>query len=98
MFIDMAPAIESLAEKITADEQAKEMLAAYQAKKLDANAVTFKFIPRILKLGKEECYTLLAAYRGMTVEYIKAQDISETLKELKELFTDKDVTAFFTSP
>lgn len=56
-----------------------------------------KIIPILLGKKKKDVFGILAVLNEKTVEEISAQNIIVTMKQIKELSTDKDLIDFFKS-
>ena len=56
-----------------------------------------KLVPLLLKEHKDDILSVLAIMSDRTLEDIKKQNAFITIKELKELFTDKDLVELFLS-
>jgi hypothetical protein len=56
-----------------------------------------KIIPILLDKKKNNVFGILAVLNEKTVEEISAQNIIVTMKQIKELSTDKDLIDFFKS-
>lgn len=53
-----------------------------------------KLIPILLKKHKENIYSVLAIVNDKTVEEIRKQNPVQTIKQLKELWSDKELLNF----
>ena len=89
---DSLPIIKRIVDKAKADPAILAQLkAAADAKsKLDYLVV----IPPILKSCKDEVFAMLAVWEEMSVEDIAAQAISTTMKQVMDIFANKDVMDF----
>jgi DNA polymerase III epsilon subunit-like protein len=54
-----------------------------------------KIAPILLKNHKNDIYSILSAINGVSIEQVAKQSALKTIKELKELLTDKDLLSFF---
>lgn len=56
-----------------------------------------QWIPLILKKHREDAFGILAAVNGVTVDAIREQNVLVTMRQIRELAKDKDLTDFFKS-
>lgn len=55
-----------------------------------------KFIPILLKTHRKAVYGILSAMNDKPIKEIKEQKITETMKQITELFKDNDLKELFT--
>lgn len=92
---DTLPIIKNIVDKAKADPAILAQLkAASEAKnKLDY----FVVIPPILKSCKDEVFAMLAVWNDKSVEEVAEQPISTTIKQVMDIFVNKDVMDFLSS-
>lgn len=56
-----------------------------------------KLVPLLLRDHKEDVYCILSVLNEKEPEEIAAQELMETMSQLRELFTDRELMAFFKS-
>lgn len=56
-----------------------------------------QWIPLILKKHRDDVFAILAAINGVTVDAIREQNVLTTMRQIRELAKDKDLTDFFKS-
>lgn len=56
-----------------------------------------QWIPLILKKHREDAYGILAVVNGVTINAIREQNILVTMRQIRDLAKDKDLTDFFKS-
>lgn len=52
-------------------------------------------VPMLFKTHREDVYNILSSVGGVTVEDVKAQNILDTMRQLKEILQDKPLLDFF---
>ena len=56
-----------------------------------------QWIPLLLKKHRDDVFAILATVNGVTVDVIREQNILATMRQIRELAEDKDLTDFFKS-
>ena len=56
-----------------------------------------QWIPLILKKHREDAFSILAVVNSVTVDAILEQNVLVTMRQIRELAEDKDLTDFFKS-
>lgn len=56
-----------------------------------------QWIPLILKKHREDAFGILAVVNSVTVDAIREQNVLVTMRQIRELAEDKDLTDFFKS-
>lgn len=93
---NVAPVVADLAEKLSKDTEFKSLVLS--TKENVNNAVfLLKVLPLLLKNYAAEAYEILSIWNEKSVDEIKAQPFSETVRQIKALFADEDIRSFFTS-
>jgi len=54
-------------------------------------------VPKIFKAHRSEMYEILSIVNEEEIEVIKKQNVIETIKQIKELVKDEELTSFFQS-
>lgn len=52
-------------------------------------------VPLLFKSHREDVYNILSSVGGVTVEEVKAQNMLDTMQQLKEILQDKPLLDFF---
>ena len=52
-------------------------------------------VPLLFKAHREDVYHILSSVGGVTVEEVKAQNVLDTMQQLKEILQDKPLLDFF---
>lgn len=52
-------------------------------------------VPLLFKAHREDVYSILSTVGGVTVEEVKAQNMLDTMQQLKEILQDKPLLDFF---
>lgn len=52
-------------------------------------------VPLLFKTHREDVYSILSTVGGVTVEEVKAQNMLDTMQQLKEILQDKPLLDFF---
>nr|DAP05012.1 MAG TPA: hypothetical protein [Caudoviricetes sp.] len=52
-------------------------------------------VPLLFKTHREDVYNILSSVGGVTVEEVKAQNMLDTMQQLKEILQDKPLLDFF---
>lgn len=52
-------------------------------------------VPLLFKTHREDVYNILSTVGGVTVEEVKAQNMLDTMQQLKEILQDKPLLDFF---
>ena len=95
---DMLPVVVDLYDKLDIKEYRKKMAKEYEGQEVDQTAVgidMFKFVLKNSKKIKEEVFEMVAIFQDKTAEEVKAQNFAETVKAIKEIFTDEAAMALF---
>lgn len=95
---EITPMIEAIAgdPEVTKAFRLKLPEGAIVADVLALNAkIACALVASLLKTHKQDVYGVLAAVNGVTVEDIAAQTFSETMKQAKEVLSDKELLSFF---
>lgn len=96
--IDVLIEITPYIAEITSDTELKQIIAKQKsAKKPDEIGLFAEMVPMFLKKYREPVYKLLGAIYEKTADQIAEQNLSETLEQIKEIATDKELISFFTS-
>ena len=82
--------IETFSEKVKSTE-GEEKVNQFVATKI------VKLVPLLFKDHKEDFLSILAIMKESTLEEVKNQPFTTTIKEVKELVTDKDLIDIFLS-
>lgn len=97
---DLLPHVVDIYEKAGIDSYRKKMQKEYKGKNVDVeeaglNAILYvlKSLPKV----KEEVFQVIAIAEDKDTEDVRKQPLSQTLKELKEIFLDDDLMDFFKS-
>lgn len=56
-----------------------------------------QWIPLLLKKHRDDVFAILATVNGVTVDVIREQNVLATMRQIRELAEDKDLTDFFKS-
>lgn len=95
---DMLPVVVELYDKLDLDEYRKKLQEENKVKKLNANDLGIEIFKHILKNSskvKENFFEMVAIFEEKKVEEVKNQSFAKTIKTIKEIFTDKEMTDFF---
>jgi len=98
---DMLPTVVVMYDKLDIDGYRKKLKAESKGKK-DISATVlgvdlFKYILKRSAEIKEEVFEIVSIAEDMTIEAVKAQDFTKTIKTMREIFTDKDTAELFKS-
>lgn len=93
---DIAPIIADIGEKAKNDQEFKDFMAGYNKAK-DNRTFVLRVLPVLVKHYKEDAYAILSIWTEKSVAEIKEQSLGVTIKEMKAIFEDEDVRAFFSS-
>ena len=52
-------------------------------------------VPLLFKTHREDVYNILSSVGGVTVEEVKAQNMLDTMQQMKEILQDKPLLDFF---
>lgn len=52
-------------------------------------------VPLLFKAHREDVYNILSSVGGVTVEEVKAQNMLDTMQQMKEILQDKPLLDFF---
>ena len=52
-------------------------------------------VPMLFKTHREDVYNILSSVGGVTVEDVKAQNMLDTMRQMKEILQDKPLLDFF---
>lgn len=96
---DMLPTVVTMYDKLDIDGYRKKLKAESKGKKdVSASVIGVDLFKYILKSSgkiKEEVFEIVSIAEDMTIEAVKAQDFTKTIKTMREIFTDKDTTELF---
>lgn len=56
-----------------------------------------RLIPILLKERREDVYGILSVLNEKPIEQVASQNIMQTISEIREVFSDKDMLSFFKS-
>ena len=89
---DTLPIVKGIVDKARANPEILAQLksAAAAKSKLDYLVV----IPPILKSCRDEVFAMLAVWNDISVEMVAEQPISTTIKQVMDIFSDKDIMDF----
>jgi len=92
ILIEITPYI----SEIVSDDDIKEVVIKHRE---DKNQVKFfaELLPLFLKKYRTAVYEVLAAINETTVDEIKNQSVTETMKQIKNIAEDKELVGFFSS-
>lgn len=93
---DIAPIIADIGEKAKNDQEFKEFMAGYNKAK-DNRMFMLRVLPVLVKNYKEDMYSILSIWTEKPIDEIKEQSLGVTIKEMKAIFEDEDIRAFFSS-
>lgn len=95
--VDILIEITPYVADIINDSDLRKVIDKY--KKTPAKQIQYfaELIPMFLKKHREPVYIILAALNETTVDEIQAQSFAVTVKQIKEIATDKELMSFFTS-
>lgn len=93
---DIAAIIADIGEKAKNDQEFKDFMSGYNKAK-DNRMFMLRVLPVLVKNYKEDIYSILSIWTDKPIEEIKEQSIGATVKELKAIFEDEDIRAFFSS-
>jgi len=100
---DMLPTVVVMYEKLDIDGYRKKLKEENKGKnKKDISATVlgvdlFKYILKRSAEIKEEVFEIVSIAEDMTIEAVKSQDFTKTIKTMREIFTDKDTAELFKS-
>ncbi len=84
--------------EISADTELREVISKQKkAKKPDEFSLFAEMIPLFLKKYRPAVYKLLGAVYEKTEQEIADQSFTETIGQIKEIASDKELLSFFTS-
>lgn len=87
--------VKIFAEKVKLDDKTTD--AEFKEKTLAKGIEKMvKFIPLILKKHREDVFNIISVLNGKSVDEIRTQKVTTTVKEIKEMLMDKDLVDFFT--
>lgn len=98
---DALPYVMDVYDKLDLDSYRKKVSKQYKGqnkKKLDLNEIgidLFKYVLKNLSKAKEEIFTVISIFEDKSVEEVKEQPISQTIKSLRSIFSDKETMDFF---
>lgn len=81
--------LDELSKKFVKDGKTVAELYTFAAQKCAA------FVPILLKDHRVDVFGVLSVINETTIDKIEKQNILETIKQLRELFKDKDLLDFF---
>jgi hypothetical protein len=95
--VDILIEITPYVADIINDSDLRKVIDKY--KKTPAKQIQYfaELIPMFLKKHREPVYIILAALNETTVEEIQSQPFAVTVKQIKEIASDKELISFFTS-
>lgn len=93
---DIAPIIADIGEKAKNDQEFKDFMANYNKAK-DNRMFVLRVLPVLVKNYKEDMYSILSIWTEKPIDEIKEQSLGVTIKEMKAIFEDEDIRAFFSS-
>lgn len=96
--VDMLPHVVDIYEKANVKEYIRKAKKENKGKKVDIEEEGLDLILYIIKSlskVKDEVFEVIAIAQVKDIEEVKKQPLSETLKALKELFTDEKLMDFF---
>lgn len=93
---DIAPIIADIGEKAKNDQEFKDFLASYN-KSRDNRMFVLRVLPVLVKNYREDMYSILSIWTEKPIDEIKEQSLGVTIKEMKAIFEDEDIRAFFSS-
>lgn len=93
---NVAPVVADLAEKLSKDTEFKSLVLLTK-ENVNNTVFLLKVLPLLLKNYAAEAYEILSIWNEKSVDEIKAQPFSETIRQIKALFADEDIRSFFTS-
>ena len=93
---DIAPIIADIGEKAKNDQEFKDFLAGYNKAK-DNRMFVLRVLPVLVKHYKEDAYAILSIWTEKPIDEIKEQSLGVTINEMKAIFEDEDIRAFFSS-
>ena len=93
---DIAPIIADIGEKAKNDQEFKDFMAGYNKAK-DNRMFVLRVLPILVKHYKEDAYAILSIWTEKPIDEIKEQSLGVTIKEMKAIFEDEDIRAFFSS-
>lgn len=93
---DIAPIIADIGDKAKNDQEFKDFMAGYSKAK-DNRTFVLRVLPVLVKNYKEDMYSILSIWTEKSIDEIKEQSLGVTIKELKAIFEDEDIRAFFSS-
>lgn len=91
---DIAPIIADIGEKAKNDQEFKEFMVSYNKAK-DNRMFVLRVLPVLVKNYKEDMYSILSIWTEKSIDEIKEQSLGVTIKEMKAIFEDEDIRAFF---
>lgn len=97
---DILCEITPLIENLTTDKEVVALVKDIQNNGSNqedkSKQLMFKLIPIVLKNNRETVYKVIATCFGKNAEDIKAQKVSETINQVKEILKDNELLSFFT--
>lgn len=93
---DIAPIIADIGEKAKNDQEFKDFMSGYNKAK-DNRMFVLRVLPILIKHYKEDAYAILSIWTEKPIDEIKEQSLGVTIKEMKAIFEDEDIRAFFSS-
>lgn len=81
----------TLIDEKTSQEEKKILGTVQVAKNLKV------IVPKLLKAHRQEVYEVLSIVNEKDINEIKKQSLVETVKQIKELVKDEELTSFFQS-
>lgn len=89
---DCVPFVADIAEKVKADEKLKDIIIKLQ----NGDKITLlRSLPILIDKCGEEIYNILSIFNDKTVDEIKAQDFSVTIKYIMDIAKNEDMRSFF---
>lgn len=91
----VAPYLADIADKMKKDDTLSSFIKDYKGDKSNNVGFALRFIPTLLNKCNVEVYEILSILNDKPIEEVKAQSISETVKELVNIAKDEDFKSFF---
>lgn len=92
---DVTPYLIDIIEKSGKDEEVRSLILKIRANKKATVADQMRLLPILMKKYKDEIFNILAIFNDKSVDEIKEQSITDTIKQVFALFNDKDIKDFF---
>lgn len=97
---ELLPYISDIYEKLDVSEFIKKYQESKKEEDVEKRQIIagldiFSFLMKQSGKVKEEFFNVVAIVEDKKIEEVKKQSLAETLKTIKGLFTDKELTDFF---